>query len=152
MPVRSRRTLFVTAMLLATGCAAFGQESGNAVENVQVRATAHFTSGRTVVLPHDQQHLLAEVATMKDVTWQKVTTEGHTDSVGSAAYNQALSIRRGEAVRAFLVGKGLDPAMIQATGAGPSHPVASNGTAGGRARNRRTEVTFEGVRTVASAH
>ena len=122
------------------------------VQPVVVHATAHFEFDRTAVLPADQQSLLAEVATMKDVTWRTVSADGYADSVGSAAYNQRLSARRAKAVRAFLLGKGLDPQMVQAQGKGAVDPVADNATAEGRARNRRTEVTFSGVRTVASAH
>ncbi len=67
-----------------------------------------------------------------------------------AGYNKRLSARRAKAVRAFLLGKGLDPQMVHAQGQGTANPVADNATADGRARNRRTEVTFEGVRAVAT--
>ena len=117
-----------------------------AVEKITVRATAHFGFDRTAVLPADQAKLLAEVATLKDVTWQTVSAEGHADSIGQADYNQRLSLKRADAVKTYLVSKGLDPAMIGTTGVGAQKPVADNGSAQGRARNRRTEVTFEGVR------
>lgn len=122
-----------------------------AVEKVTVRATAHFDFDRNNVLPVDQQRLLSEVATMKDVTWRTVSAKGYTDSVGAPDYNVRLSRRRAEAVQAFLVGKGLDPKMIAASGGGAAEPVADNASAEGRARNRRTEVVFEGVRAGGAA-
>jgi OOP family OmpA-OmpF porin len=140
------------AALLATATPSHAQSTaptpapGGAVQPVTVHAVAHFDFDRTTVLPADQQALLSEVATMQNVTWKKVTTEGHTDSVGSAAYNQRLSQRRAGAVRAYLLSKGLDPTMVRAAGVGAKDPVADNASAEGRAKNRRTEVTFEGVR------
>ncbi len=85
-----------------------------AVEPVTtVRAVAHFGFDQDAeVRPADQAALLAEVASMKDVTWQTVTATGHTDSVGPAGHNQRLSERRARAVKAYLVGKGLDFAMV----------------------------------------
>ena len=138
-------------IMLAWTHSVFAQQAaapGAAVQPVVVHATAHFEFDRTTVLPVDQQSLLAEVATMKDVTWRTVSAEGYADSVGSAAYNQRLSARRAHAVRSFLLGKGLDPHMVQAQGKGSVDPVADNATADGRAQNRRTELTFSGVRTV----
>jgi OOP family OmpA-OmpF porin len=65
---------------------------------------------------------------------------GHTDSVGTDKYNEALSVRRALAVKAYIVQKGLDPAIIDAVGMGERQPVATNETAAGRAQNRRVEV------------
>ncbi len=70
----------------------------------------------------------------------RVTIEGHTDSVGAESYNQALSLRRAEAVRRYLVRKGVPAERLAARGLGESDPVASNETADGRARNRRVEL------------
>ena len=71
----------------------------------------------------------------------RVRVEGHTDSVGNAAYNRELSRRRAANVRVFLVEEGgIDPARVETRGFGESKPVADNGTAQGRARNRRIEV------------
>jgi len=68
-----------------------------------------------------------------------VELEGHTDSVGTDAYNQALSQRRADAVRDVLVGRyNIQSSRITSTGYGESRPVASNETAEGRAQNRRT--------------
>jgi len=138
-------------LLLSSATSPFAQEAGApgaAVQPVVVRATAHFEFDRTTVLPADQQSLLAEVATMKDVTWRSVSAEGYADSTGSAAYNERLSARRAAAVRAFLLGKGLGAEMVHAQGKGTVDPVADNTTPEGRAQNRRTEVTFSGVRAI----
>lgn len=65
---------------------------------------------------------------------------GHTDSIGTEAYNQGLSERRARAVADFLVGEGLDAAMMTTNGMGETSPIASNATREGRARNRRVEI------------
>ena len=72
-----------------------------------------------------------------------VRIEGHTDSRGSHAYNEVLSQRRAEAVRAALIGASVDPARLNAVGMGETLPVASNGTAAGRQQSRRVEVIIE---------
>ena len=70
--------------------------------------------------------------------------EGHTDSVGSDDYNQMLSERRANAVRAFLIQQGVSPANITASGLGKAQPVGSNDTATGRQMNRRVEMVVSG--------
>jgi OOP family OmpA-OmpF porin len=67
---------------------------------------------------------------------------GHTDNVGSADHNMALSKDRAEAVKSYLVSKGANPSRIEATGYGMTQPIASNKTAAGRAKNRRVEFTL----------
>jgi len=69
-----------------------------------------------------------------------VVVEGHTDSVGSDAYNQGLSQRRADSVLKYLVRKGVPAERLRARGFGESNPVASNDTADGRAMNRRVEL------------
>lgn len=73
---------------------------------------------------------------------------GHTDSVGTDAYNQDLSERRAAAVRDYLVSQHIDAAKIATSGRGESSPIASNETAEGRQKNRRVEVTAEMQREV----
>ena len=70
-----------------------------------------------------------------------VTIAGHTDSVGTDAYNQGLSERRAETVRAYLGSKGIANSRMSASGRGESSPTASNETKAGRAANRRVELT-----------
>lgn len=69
----------------------------------------------------------------------QVEIAGHTDSVGNAAYNEALSLRRAQSVKSYLVGKGAKAANLTVKGYGESDPVASNDTEAGRAQNRRVE-------------
>lgn len=71
---------------------------------------------------------------------QSFVIEGHTDARGSAAYNRRLSRLRANAVRAYLVKRGVDPDRIVARGVGEEEPVASNADAEGRANNRRVEI------------
>jgi OOP family OmpA-OmpF porin len=68
-----------------------------------------------------------------------VDIKGYTDSTGSAAYNLKLSQRRAEAVKAYLVSKGITSANLTAKGYGKADPIASNNIAEGRALNRRVE-------------
>jgi len=68
-----------------------------------------------------------------------VVIEGHTDSVGTEAYNQKLSERRADSVKKYLVGKGIASSRLETVGYGELHPIASNDTAEGRAMNRRVE-------------
>lgn len=73
----------------------------------------------------------------------RVAIEGHTDSTGADAENQALSLARAEAVRRYLVRKGVPPERLLVRGLGAADPVASNATPDGRARNRRVELEVE---------
>lgn len=74
-----------------------------------------------------------------------VEVEGHTDSTGSAAYNQALSERRAATVATYLANRGIDRQRILAFGRGFSEPVADNATASGRAMNRRVELRLSPI-------
>ncbi len=71
------------------------------------------------------------------------TIEGHTDSVGEEGYNQGLSQRRADAVKAYLVGRGVAPTRLTSSGKGEAYPVAGNESAGGRQQNRRVEVIID---------
>ncbi len=69
-----------------------------------------------------------------------MTVEGHTDNVGGDAFNRTLSDKRANAVKTYLVGKGIEAARLSASGMGMSKPVAQNETEAGRAQNRRVEL------------
>ncbi len=73
---------------------------------------------------------------------KRIRLVGHTDNVGSAKYNNKLSLQRAKAVKRYLVNKGLNPQIITVEGKGFSEPLASNRTETGRAKNRRVEVNF----------
>ena len=131
-----------TAAFVAPAAAADG-----AVENVKVAAVAYFDFNGTGIRPADRDAILAEVGAMKNVTWQSITTVGYTDSIGSSRYNEKLSARRANAVKTYLVSKGIDRSMIDAVGKGAAAPIADNESADGRAKNRRTVIEFKGIRT-----
>lgn len=92
----------------------------------------------------DAERTLAEVAeVIKGYPKRPVRVEGHTDSVASDDYNQKLSERRAASVRAWLAGKDVEGTRLATRGFGETRPVADNGTAEGRQRNRRVEVIIE---------
>jgi outer membrane protein OmpA-like peptidoglycan-associated protein len=74
----------------------------------------------------------------------QISLEGHTDAIGSDAYNQVLSRRRAESARSYLLESGIKPEIVQAMGFGESQPVASNDSAAGRQQNRRVELVVSG--------
>ena len=76
---------------------------------------------------------------------ESVSIVGHTDSVGSDAYNENLSMRRANAVKNYLLDKGVDAGVMNTAGMGESKPVADNGSREGRAQNRRVEITLKGM-------
>ena len=88
---------------------------------------------------------LAKVAEVLSQYDNRVSIIGHTDATGAESYNQSLSERRAEAVRGELARLGVPAAQIDARGRGELEPVADNGTAAGRARNRRVEVLIQTV-------
>ena len=86
------------------------------------------------------------IGKIKDINLEVIIAVGHTDSVGSDAYNQKLSVRRSEAVKAYLVSKGIEKNRVYTEGKGEKQPVADNKTAEGRAKNRRVEIEVVGTR------
>lgn len=99
-----------------------------------------FDTGSAIVHP-DYVGEIAKVArTLNENPASTILVVGHTDNVGSAAYNQALSERRAAAVAQILTSNGVAAARVGTAGRGYSQPVASNDTPGGRAQNRRVEI------------
>jgi outer membrane protein OmpA-like peptidoglycan-associated protein len=85
-------------------------------------------------------------STLREYGQTIIEVAGHTDSVGTDSYNQALSVRRAQAVADYLVARGVNRDRIIVVGAGETRPVASNDTESGRAQNRRVEITIVPLR------
>jgi|SRR5581483_11854968 len=104
---------------------------------------AYFDFDKADIKPAGREVLEGAVKTLRDNPTIHVMVEGHTDSVGSDAYNQKLSERRAKAVRDYLVRQGIEASRLTTRGYGESRPIADNTTAEGRAKNRRVEVVVE---------
>lgn len=113
---------------------------------VVIQADALFDFDKSVLRPDGRKSIDDAVAKLRGVDLEMVIATGHTDSIGTDAYNQKLSERRADAVKAYLVSKGIPTAKITTIGKGESQPVATNRTAEGRQKNRRVDIEFKGVR------
>jgi OOP family OmpA-OmpF porin len=113
---------------------------------VTYAADAFFDFDKAVLKPEGKAKLDDLASKVKAINLEVIIAVGHTDSVGSDAYNQKLSIRRAEAVKAYLVSKGIDKSRVYTEGKGEKQPVADNKTKEGRAKNRRVEIEVVGTR------
>ena len=109
-------------------------------------ADAFFDFDKAVLKPAGRASLDDLVAKLRGLNIEAIVSTGHTDSVGSDAYNQRLGMRRAVAVKNYLVSKGIAADRVYAESKGESSPVATNKTAAGRAQNRRVEIEVVGTR------
>jgi OOP family OmpA-OmpF porin len=116
-------------------------------EKVSYSADAFFDFDKAVLKPAGKASLDDLVGKLKDINLEVIIAVGHTDSVGTDAYNQKLSVRRAEAVKAYLQSKGVEANRVYTEGKGEKQPVADNKTAAGRAKNRRVEIEVVGTRS-----
>ena len=101
----------------------------------------NFDVDKAQVRKEDVPDLQKALAFVKKYPGYKISVEGHTDSTGSAKYNEALSVKRAEAVKKYLLDNGAtDGDKIKAAGFGETKPIADNKTAKGRFENRRVEI------------
>ena len=113
---------------------------------VTYAADTFFDFNKSVIKPEAKAKLDDLVDKIKAINLEVIIAVGHTDAVGSDVYNQKLSMRRSNAVKAYLISKGVDKTRIYTEGKGEKQPVADNGTKEGRAKNRRVEIEVVGAR------
>ena len=114
-------------------------------QKVTFAADAFFDFDKSVLKPEAKSKLDDLVGKLKGINLEVIIAVGHTDGIGSDAYNNKLSVRRAEAVKAYLVSKGIEPNRVYTEGKGKKQPVADNKTAEGRAKNRRVEIEVVGT-------
>ena len=116
-------------------------------EKVTFAADAFFDTAKSTLKPEGKAKLDDLVSKMGAINLEVIIAVGHTDSVGSDSYNQKLSVRRSEAVKAYLTSKGVEKNRVYTEGKGEKQPVADNKTKEGKAKNRRVEIEVVGTRT-----
>ena len=122
------------------------QPAPPAASKVTYAADTFFDFDKYVLKPEGKAKLDDLVGKVKGVNLEVIIAVGHTDSIGTVEYNQKLSVRRAEAVKAYLVSKGIEKNRVYTEGKGKKQPVADNKTAEGRAKNRRVEIEVVGTR------
>jgi OOP family OmpA-OmpF porin len=117
-----------------------------AATKVTYAADAFYDFDKAVLKPEGKAKLDDLVGKVKGINLEVIIAVGHTDSVGNDSYNQKLSVRRAEAVKSYLVSKGIEKNRVYTEGKGEKQPVADNKTSEGRAKNRRVEIEVVGTR------
>ena len=115
-------------------------------EKVSYSADAFFDFDKAVLKPAGKSALDDLTSKLGSMNLEVIIAVGHTDSVGTDEYNQKLSIRRAESVKAYLESKGIESNRVYTEGKGEKQPVADNKTDAGRAKNRRVEIEVVGTK------
>jgi OOP family OmpA-OmpF porin len=115
------------------------------IETIKLSADTLFEFDKSVIKPAGKTQLDELLRKLQSVDYAVILLIGHTDSVGTDAYNMKLSLRRADAVKAYLVSQGVDANRINTKGEGKRNPVASNSTKEGRARDRHVGVELAGT-------
>lgn len=115
-------------------------------EKLTYAADAFFDFDKATLKPQGRATLDKFANDIRGIRIETLITTGHTDSIGPAAYNQRLSVRRANTVKNYLVMKGVPANLIVVEGRGETMPVATNKTRAGRAKNRRVEIEVVGSR------
>ena len=130
-----------TQKLQAQQRAADAQAAAEHAEASRYAAVIYFAVGSATIGTDGQRELRWFVGKMQPYPQAVILVQGFADSTGPEAKNRTLSDDRARAVGSYLIGQGIDPSRIAATGYGTESPAASNVTAQGRRNNRRVEVT-----------
>ena len=109
-------------------------------------ADAFFDFDKATLKPEGKAKLDDLSGKVKALNLEVIIATGHTDAKGTDAYNQKLSIKRADAVKTYLTGKGIETSRVYTEGKGEAQPVADNKTDAGRAKNRRVEIEVVGTR------
>ena len=117
-----------------------------AASKVTYAADAFFDFDKATLKPAGKAKLDDLVGKVKGINLEVIIAVGHTDGVGADVYNQKLSVKRAESVKAYLVSKGIEKNRIYTEGKGEKQPVADNKTTEGRTKNRRVEIEVVGTR------
>lgn len=144
------RDAFWTPATAAVGCgapvAAAAPVVAPTASKVVLNADTFFDFDKSTIKPEGRQILDQVASQAQSINLETVIGTGHTDSIGTEAYNQKLSERRANSVKTYLVSKGIPADRIYAEGKGELSPVATNKTRQGRAQNRRVEIEIVGTR------
>lgn len=107
---------------------------------------AFFDFDKSVIKPEGKAKLDDLVTKLKGITLEVIIVVGHTDWIGTDSYNMNLGARRANAVKAYLVSKGIEKNRVYVESKGEKQPIADNKTVAGRAKNRRVEIEVVGTR------
>ena len=120
-------------------------KSGVSQSKITLQADTLYDFDKATLKAEGQATLDKIARDLSKIKLEVIIAVGNTDSVGTDAYNMALGQRRAQSVKAYLVSKGVDGSRIYTESKGKSNPVASNATAEGRAKNRRTDIEVVGT-------
>ena len=139
-----------TPATAAKGCdgalvAAAPAAAGVSQSKITLQADTLYDFNKSDLKPEGKATLDKIAADLNKIKLEVIIAVGNTDSVGTDAYNMALGQRRAQSVKSYLTSKGVDGSRIYTESKGKSNPVASNATAEGRAKNRRTDIEVVGT-------
>ncbi|MGV0962820.1 MAG: outer membrane protein OmpA [Polynucleobacter sp.] len=139
-----------TPATAAPGCDGWLGKKADGVSQskITLQADTLYDFDKATLKPEGKATLDKIAADLSKIKLEVIIAVGNTDSVGTDAYNMALGQRRAQSVKAYLVSKGVDGSRIYTESKGKSNPVASNATAEGRAKNRRTDIEVVGTAAV----